>query len=385
MKWLRNERLQVALIFALLAAVLIAATPPARTNPYNGPMLVADRILGGDFDLPAQISWMETFSFDGRKYLGYPPMATLVMVPFAALGGSALGQTVFNSGLIFLTAFLFYRLFAGVPMLRPLRLAAPILYVLGTSTFHSARVGSVWLLMHSEGNFFLVGALLLAAVRRQFVMAGFCFLIAAQIRYAILFAAPAFAILAWLESRDSRETVRNLLGFALGCLPPGLLIVGYNLALFGDPFQNAYTSTWSEWNHTSIDFSARYAWRNLIFYTTTLPEFLPEYPFMKFHSGGQTIFFLSPFLLGVFLPRWKPHLVRAAAPAILCMFLFYLTYSFQGSTQFGSRYLLDLLPVALPVALSAFTRGGRRGYSLLAIAGTIAIFLNVWGSLVTFP
>jgi hypothetical protein len=385
MKWLRDERLQAVVIFVLLATVLIAVTPPARTNPYNGPMLVADRILEGNFDLPERVSWMETFTFEGRKYLAYPAMATLVMVPFAALGGSGLGQTFFNSALIFLTAVLFYRLFAGSPMLRPLRLVAPVLYVLGTSTFHSARVGSVWLLMHSEGNFFFVGALVFAALRKQFVLAGVCFLIAAQIRYSILFAAPAFALLAWLESRNHRETLENLLRFALGCLPPGLLIIGYNLALFGDPFQNSYTSAWSEWSHTSIDFSARYAWPNLVFYTTALPEILAESPFLRFRSAGQTLFFLSPFLLGVFLPRWRLHLVRAGIPALLCMFCFYLGYSFQGSTQFGSRYMLDLMPLLLPIGLSAFTRNGRGWYPLLALASAIAITLNVWGSISTAP
>ena len=385
MKWLQDERLHAALVFALLAAILITVTPPARTNPYNGPMVVADRILEGNFDLPDRIRWMETFTFEGRKYLSYPPMATLVMVPFAALGGNGLGQTVFNSALIFLTAVLFYRLFAGIPTLRPLRLVAPVLYVLGTSTFHSARVGSVWLLMHSEGNFFFVGALIFAALRKQFVLAGICFMIAAQIRYSILFAAPAFALLAWFESQNQRKTLHNLLRFALGCLPPGLLILGYNTALFGDPFQNSYTAAWSEWTHTSIDFSASYVWANLVFYTTALPEILAEPPFLRFHSGGQTLFFLSPFLIGVFLPRWRPPLVRAGIPALICMFSFYLVYSYQGSTQFGSRYMLDLMPLLLPVALSAFTRDGRGWYPLLAAASAIAITLNVWGSISTTP
>jgi len=47
--------------------------------------------------------------------------------------------------------------------------------------------------------------------------------------------------------------------------------------------------------------------------------------------------------------------------------------------------MLDLLPILFPVALSAFTRPGRGWYPLLAVTGTIAMMLNVWGSFSTLP
>lgn len=50
--------------------------------------------------MPEGITWMEFFTYEDRKYIGYPPMASLILVPYAAVGGAALGQTVFNSGLI---------------------------------------------------------------------------------------------------------------------------------------------------------------------------------------------------------------------------------------------------------------------------------------------
>lgn len=372
-------------MFAGLAAILVGITPDKDRNPFNGPMLVADRILEGRADLPPNIGWMESFHHEDRKYLAYPPMASLVMVPYALAGGSTLGQTAFNSGLIFATAFLLFLIFSGIPDLRPLRLLAPTLYVVGTPVLYSAGLGDVWLLMHSEGNFFLALAILLSVVRRNFFLAGVAYMIAGQVRYAILFAAPAFLLLALLQAHGRNRALRDVLAFGLGCLPPALLIAGYNLVLFGDPFFLSYTATWAEWGQKPLEFSVAHAWRNFVFYTSSLPVFSPEAPYLRFPSGGQTLLVMSPFLWGALLARWRLPVVRAAGLGVTLMFSFYLCYSYQGSTQFGSRYMIDLFPLLFPLALSAFTRPGRAWYPLLALLAGVAIALNAYGTLTSLP
>jgi hypothetical protein len=46
--------------------------------------------------------------------------------------------------------------------------------------------GSIWLLMHSQGNFFLLLSLFLFCNKRQYFWAGLSFAIAFQVRYLIL-------------------------------------------------------------------------------------------------------------------------------------------------------------------------------------------------------
>lgn len=372
-------------VFAVIAMALVWITPPAHENPFNGPMLVAARMLEGHGDIPLQISWMESFTHEGKRYLAYPPMAALVMVPYAALGGQAWGQTVFNSLMIFGTSFLLFRLFSAVSSLRPLALWAPALYVFGTPVLFNARVGSVWLLMHSEGNFFFVLALWLAAARRGFLLAGVAFMTAVQVRYAILMAAPVFVLLALLEARDLSEGVRRAVWFGAGCLPPGLLVLVHNGLLFGDPFFSSYLATWAEWGQAPMSFSVDHVARNLRFYTTALPVWRDAWPYLTFPSAGQTIFLMSPFFLGLLVPRWRSSLVRACAPGILLMFGFYLTYSFQGSTQVGSRYMQDLYPLLFPVALSAFSRPGRAWRPALWGLSGMAVLISGFASLTVTP
>lgn len=373
------------IVFVLIGAALVWITPPAHENPFNGPMLVATRMLQGDGDIPFRISWMESFTHEGKRYLAYPPMTALVLVPYARLGGEAWGQTVANSLLIFATSFLFFRLFAAVPSLRPLGLLASLLYVFGTPVLFNARVGSVWLLMHTEGNFFFALALWLAVARRWYLLAGIAFMTAVQVRYAILLAAPTFALLAFLQTRNLRAAGRAVVAFGIGCLPPGLLVLAHNWILFGDPFFSSYLATWAEWGQAPMSFSTEHVQRNLRFYFTSLPGWTNRWPYLVFPSGGQTIFVMSPFFLGLFVPRWRSTLVRAAVPGILLMLGFYLCYSFQGSTQLGSRYMQDLYPLLFPVALSAFSRAGMVWRAMLGALSAIAVLVSSFASLTTTP
>jgi len=361
--------------------VIFAVTPDHRTNPFNGPMVIAGRLLQGEASLPDGIGWMETFTFEGRRYLAYPPMASFLAVPFAAVAGETLGQTVFNSLLIFVNALLVAAVFRAVPRLAPFATLASVAYVLGTPQLYSARYGTVWLLMHTEANLFLLLALWCVLARRAYAWAGLCFCIAALTRHAVFAAAPAFALLALLDPALSglAARVKRIVAFGLGALPPLVLLLGYQWWLFGDPFMNTYSATWSQWTQPVPTFGAEHVARNLRFYLTALPGTLSEYPYLRFDAGGQSAWFMSPFLIGVVAPALLTWQIDGLVPGALLMFVFYLFYSWQGYAQFGSRYMQDLYPLLLPIAFSAFARplpGLRR---LLYVLVGAAIAINLFG------
>lgn len=371
-------------LLLLLGAVLFAITP--AQNAYDGPMRLARELLEGRPYLPDFVGWLEMFRHDGRDYLAYPPMVSFVLVPFAWLSGGALGQPPANTAFIFGSTVLLYAILRHLPGVERLAGRGAVAYAVGSPYLYSASAGDTWLLMHSEGNFFLLAALYFVVVRRHLVLAGFCFMVALQSRYSIAISSVTFGLLflqAGAPGQRLRSAFRSGLWFTAGALPPLLAALAFQWWTLGDPFLSPYTAGWREWGLRGPQFSLAYFWRNLPVYSYATPSLLPEFPYLRFDSSGQSIFVLSPFFLGLFLPDVRRPWVWAFLPTVIAVFAFYLVYFGTGSTQFGARYLQDVYPLLLPVALSAFGRPARAWRVVLDGLLLFSIALNAYGVYVT--
>jgi len=383
-----------ALALACLAAVLLSITP--RYTAYDGPLRMACELVRGRTYLPEFVEWLEMFRHDGRDYLAYPPMVSFVLVPYAALSGSSLGQPLANTILILGSAVLLFALMRRLPGVEPLAGRAALAYALGTPVLYSASAGDVWMLMHSEGNFFLLLALLLVVRTRcgagsgggraALLGAGFCFLVAMQVRYSVALASLTFGLLFLQRApRGARlsAALRSSLWFGAGALPALVVVLAYQWWTLGDPLMLPYSAGWREWGLRGPQFSLRYFWRNLPVYTWAVPSLLPGFPYLRFDASGQSIFVLSPFFLGVFLADVRRPWVPAFLAAAVAMFGLYLLYFGTGFAQFGARYVQDAYPVLLPAAFSAFGRPGRGWRAALDALIVFSVAFNSYGVYVT--
>ena len=198
---LRGDSGRTIALFAVLALALFVVTP--ANSVYDGPVRLARELAQGRTYLPEFYPWIEMYRHDGRDYLAYPPMVSMLLVPWAIVTGGKGGQPPFNSLLIFGSAILLFRMVRRLDGMRALAPYAAIAYVLGTPILYSAYAGNTWLLMHSEGNFFLLLALMLALARERWFLAGLSFMTAVQTRYVLALAGPVFALL--LLSRAIRQ------------------------------------------------------------------------------------------------------------------------------------------------------------------------------------
>lgn len=380
---LGGETGRTVVVFAVIAASLAVLTP--STTIYDGPWRLARELLEGRPYLRDFLPWIEMFRHDGRDYLAYPPMVSFVLVPWVWLTGDFLGQPPFNSLLIFGSAVLLFRLVRRLDGISGFARLAAVAYVLGTPLLYSAHAGDVWLLMHSEGNFFLLLALLLAFGGGRWLWAGLAFGIAFQVRYALLLAAPAFALLLVQRALERRSTGVLLRGgalFALGALPPLVLSLAFQWWTLGDPFLSPYMAGWWQWGLRGPQFSLDYLPRNWPVYTYLHPIPISEFPFLRFDPTGQSYFVMSPFFLGVFLLDWRRRFVRLLLPSAIAMQCLYLFYFGTGFAQYGARYAQDIYPLLFPIALSAFARQGRPWRRALLVLVGFAVALNVYGLLV---
>lgn len=381
--------------FAALAVLLLAITP--AFNGYDGPLRLAHELLRGRTYLPEFVPWIEMFRHDGRDYVAYPPMVSFVLVPFAWVTGGLLGQPVANTLFLLGSALLLHRLFRSLDGLSDLAPYAVVAYALGTPSLHSAHNGNVWLLMHSEGNFFLLLALVLVVRARsrfeggplpiwRLVLAGVSFMTAVQTRHVLALAAPVFGLLFLIQARRfvrMRGTIRAGLWFSLGVVPPLLAALAFQWWTLGDPWMSPYQAGWREWGLQGPQFSLRYLDQNLPVYTYAHPTVLSEFPYLRFDLTGQSIFVMSPFFFGLFALRWRLPWVAAFVPSVIAMTAFYLVYFGSGYAQFGARYMQDLYPLLIPLALSAFSRPGRGWRTALVVLLAYSILINAYGTWVT--
>jgi len=376
--------LALGAFFGLLAGVLLSITPPM--NAYDGPLRLARELAEGRTYLPEFVSWIEMFRHDGRDYLAYPPMVSFVLVPYVLLTDGLFGQPVANTLFILGSAGLLYGLMRRLPGVESLAWRAVVAYTVGSPMLYSASAGDVWLLMHSEGNFFLFLTLFFVLVRRHLFVAGFFFMVAMQTRYSVALASLTFGLL-FLQNAPAGKrfatAFRSGLWFTAGAMPALAVVLLYQWWTLGDPLLSPYSAGWREWGLKGPQFSLRYFWVNLPVYTYATPTFLPEFPWMRFDASGQSIFFLSPFFLGLFGADVRRPWVLAFLPTVIATFGFYLVYFGTGFAQFGARYLQDVYPLLLPVAFSAFGRSGR-GWRI-ALDGFLvySVAMNGYGVYVT--
>lgn len=375
----RREIARDALLVVGLLAILLPITP--RESPYDAAAVLARTMLGGHVAFRRRIVGFEMFEHAGRYWLSYPPMTSFVLLPWLLLTGGRGAQSVFNTLLLVGSAALLRRVVGRLQGIERLGSVAAIAYALGTPLLYSAGRGDVWLTMHSEANFLLLLALWLGFVNDALPWAGLALMTGAQCRYAVGIAGVAFLLRFWHESPAVgrvRATAAKLARFCLPMLLPLGATLAFQWFAFGNPLTTSYSLGWQEWGPHGPDFSPEYLRRNLEIYLWALPAFRPGLPGVVFPPDGQAIWWLSPFLLGVWATRLDLRWAREFLPAAVLLFAFYLLYWWTGFAQYGTRYVQDAFPLLVPLAFTAWTRPGWAPAGRWLVGLSLAI--NAYGA-----
>ncbi len=373
----------------LLAALLIAGVffwVGPRHSAFDGPYRLAKLMLQGRLSFPAQLHWMEMYQWDGRWFIAYPPMVSLLLVPVVLL----LPWLSFGhlNTLVFIGAAVAFRqVIKNIPTLSKIAVPAMLLYAFGTTITHCVASASVWSLMHGQGNLFLCMSLVLILKRKALWLAGIFFGIACSCRLAI---SPSLLGIAFLFQDDRGKFPKSLDGwkpfsvFLFGAFVPLAVNSYLNFRMTGSLFISPYDRFFETWQNKGPTFSGEYFVRNLGLYLARPPEFLSVFPFVTFPTSGQSMWMLSPFLLGaipaLFRVRGRLLALGVCAGLLLSTYLFYF---YGGRNQFGTRYVIDSFPYLLPFALLGFNLETKNGKRALVALGCLSVAICSYGTYVT--
>ena len=209
-------------------------------------------------------------------------------------------------------------------------------------------------------------------------------------RAPVVLAFPLALMLAYRERREWKDVLRFALLLAVGVMPAVLGQAFYNWARFGHPLEFGYRwmnspGTLQARMRTWGQFSLHFLPENLYTLTVRLPQLsLAPLHIAPDPWGMGTVFTIPALLLVVASVRtaWRDLRQGALWLSIGLVALPSLLYFNTGSYQFGYRFALDWLPLAIVLLALSANRGTARWIRGLIIAG---ILMHLWGLLWMYP
>jgi hypothetical protein len=346
---------------------------------------------------------MHDWSVVDGKYYGYwGPTTAALLLPYVAVAGVEASDRLAGAVWGTLGAFFVYLMLreAGRRHVVPVTPAAAamlvVLFGLGTVHFYLAVSGQVWFLSQVVAALFLTLAMwtVLRADRAWWwaALSGAAFGLCVLARSSELTTAPFFlfalvATVGGVGATRRRALTRLALAFAIPLAGAGAMQLWYNQARFGSPFEDGVRTQLASGANPRFKrdydehgmFSFAYVPRNAYYYfVNPMLRRHPSTGAITFDPFGNSVFLISPALLYV-LRSWRRRntfVVGTWAGVVGCLATL-LCFFGTGWYNFGNRYLLDLMPLA--ILLVAAGMGGRLTRVSMLLIG-LSILANAWGT-----
>jgi len=387
----RGRDLTIWLLLALTLAVWLWETGGIlwRTSHWDHYVYLADAFWHGQLHLfqhPADAGDMAVIG--GRAYVVFGPFPALLLMPLTPLFGPRTPDVL----VLVLTALFgilaFDRFLAALPGAPgPFRRACVTLtFALGTAIHYGAPLGNVWLHAQITATALQCWALWMAARGRAW-WCGVALALTVLTRPTVTLAAPlaAWLLLARPAEEDAEPApVRARLprlALALGLpVAAAMALHGlYNLARFGSLTDAGYRYILMGDEFKALverfgRFNLRFLPHNLGGWLLAPPHLGPDGLVPDPH--GMSLLLTTPPLLLLLAPRRVSAFEWVALGTCALIAAPSLLYYNDGWVQFGQRFALDWIAVALAVVALASRRAPAWLVAALAAA---AIAVNAWG------
>lgn len=341
--------------------------------------------MAGRVDVPTLPSFYhDKIEFNGRIYLPFPPMASVVLIPFVKFFENTTQQNVsiIFGALDVMLIFILLKKFT-----KPISaILLAIFFGFGTPFFWSAIVGTTWFFAHTVGIFFIIISLILHFEKKDF-LAGLFLAFAGLSRLPLILGG-----LFYLLNLFSHK--KRLLVTILGGLIFIPVLVLYNYVRFETFLDTGYLQVYNQYVsnnypyytilqkiNPSFNHFGYMDIRNIPLHLFTLFFFPPTVEVLdgiiktiRPSPFGMGILFTSPLLFLVLKANLKNSLERNLLIAAVFSSIPTMLHYAQGWVQFGYRFILDYL-VFLMVLLAIKFKPNKLNLILMSIS----LIVNFWG------
>lgn len=358
----------VAIILTIMFGMVLAYNISIKTNQQF--IYLADSFIKGRLDFQPEhidfltvrkdnygLIWTDTAEWLGKKYWPLGPLPAALLAPFVKIFGTDFLQGYVSFVLTLLNFWLLWKIAKklNLPNSDSLWLAA--FFIFGSAYLGVATFSVSWYF----GQVVAVTLLLLALheyyYKKHWWLIGVYLALAIITRNTLLFTSLFFIWMVLFGTNSRDKKIKNLFQLVSLILTSLFLILVYNWARFGDPFQGGYSlqdipPVLSRARDFSL-FSLLHVPGNLFFLLFRGPDpvllqpdtYVLKYPYISANIWGLGIFFTAPLFLYLFSAPWRDKEVRAATLASLITLIPILTYYGIGVSQIGYRYILDIYPL----------------------------------------
>ena len=378
--------LLTAIIYLLVALLFYPTTLGQATYSayYN---YLADAFLHGQLHLLTRPPMVRDLTvFQGHYYLYWGPMTAVMLMPFVALFGVHMSDTLFSIGIGALNVFLTAQVLRELVARRLLRIsrvqrgALVTVFALGSVHFILAVAARVWFTGLVTGYFWVALAYLVALRLRgwQAFAATGAALGCALLTRTHLPLIGAWPVLYLLVINRREPRLRRFSACVAGVAPLIVALVlslVYNYARFGSFNENG--TSHQLFNPIFTAEIARFGLFNLRYIPANFFYQYLAYPFPWRDESdyGGSLFLLSPVFFGLFLALYSAIVYRRSWPMVAGLLISILPAAFidltiigGGYVQAGPRYTLDF---TLPLLM--LTAYGIRRWPRWLLALTCAI------------
>jgi hypothetical protein len=363
-----------------LAFAAIVAGSGFMSTPYNNYVLLADAFVHGHAWIDRPQAGIDALPFGGRYYIIEAPLPAVLLMPFVAIWGTAVNQTLLAAILGGIAIGAAWTIGSRLGLATATNAWLCGFLLLGTDLYWCAMLGDVWFIAHVAAVAFTLLALAELLGRRRAWIVAICAVAALESRFILVLALPVYAALLALDRPSDVERRRALVSFALTLVPFALLWAGYNELRWGQVYDIGYSAWYHQdpiGDYTGPPFKLKYVPYELYSFFLLTPAFYSKWPYVVPTILGIALTWTSPALVIAFLARTPRSLVIAMWVATVLIFVPSVLYYANGATQLGMRHALDFEPFMF-VLMALGVQRGMPGWGAVLCGYSIAV--GVWGA-----